>query len=85
MHISWTQKSWCNVKVNGQMEKRCWRWEGTRSDGRTFRIIHIPHLPKPYICTSFNGTQVGTGKSLAEVQAAAVKVPAVSIPAKVAA
>jgi len=79
MSINWQQKAWCNVKVNGKPERRCWRWEGTRRDGRTFRIVHIPHLRLPYVCTSFNGMNVGSGRNLAEAQKAAEMVPCVKI------
>ena len=77
MSIQWTQKSWCNVKVNGKNERRCWRWEGVRSDGRSFRITFIPHVG--YICTSFNGTKLGVGKSLATAQKYAADAPGVKL------
>lgn len=68
MTISWRQKAWHNVKGSRTGERTCWRWEGTRSDGRTFIVIHIP--AQGYIASSFNGTRLGTpGKTLAQAQA----------------
>ena len=91
MTISWTQKAWYDVKVNSnrgnrnsvQPEKRCWLWEGTRKDGRSFRITHIPHLPKGYVCQSFNGLRLGAGLTLSEAQMVAENAPPVCVPVKV--
>lgn len=79
MSIKWTQKSWGNFKINGKMERRPWRWEGNRSDGRSFTLIFIPHLKQPYICSSFNGTKLGSGRTLAEAQKFAELAPAINI------
>lgn len=80
MSINWTQKSWGNFKVNGKMERRPWRWEGNRSDGRTFRILFLPHLKDaPYVCSSFNGTKIGAGRTLAQAQMLAEAAPTVKV------
>lgn len=64
MTILWRQVAWHSVK--GQNEKRPWRWSGTRPDGRSFKILHIPH--EGFVASSFNGTRLGVGKSLSEAQ-----------------
>lgn len=77
MTIDWKQKAWCDVRKNGRKtgEKKCWKWEGTRKDRRSFRIVYIPH--RGYVATSFNGAEVGVGKSLSEAQMHCEKAPGV--------
>lgn len=68
MSIRWVQKSWyiANKRTG---EKKCWAWEGTRSDGRTFKMVYIPHqAPKPYVCMSFNGQRLGQGATQADAE-----------------
>ena len=78
MTIKWTQKAWSDVKKNGRKsgEKRCWKWEGKRPDGRSFHIIYI--ASQGFVASSFNGTRIGAGKSLSEAQRLCEQAPQVS-------
>jgi hypothetical protein len=73
MHIRWQQKAW------HRNTRAAYKWEGTRSDGRSFRILWVQRLG--YLVESYNGTRLGTGKSLAEAQAIAEKCPGVKVAA----
>lgn len=87
MTIQWKQTGWY-PRNHKTAPSKAYRWEGLRSDGRTFAVLYIEHLArstgKPYLATSFNGTQVGAGKSLAEAQAACMAVAQVRLPVRVA-
>jgi len=74
MTIQWRQTAWYPVKH--KMGGKAWRWSGNRKDGRTFIITHIHGS---YVATSYNGTRIGLGKSLAEAQALCEKVPGVTL------
>jgi len=71
MHIRWQQKAWHRVT------KSAYKWEGVRSDGRSFRILLVQRLG--YMVETFNGQRLGTAKSLADAQALAEKVPGVKL------
>lgn len=79
MHITWTQKAW-HKKDKRSEEKVCWRWEGKRADGRSFVVLHIPHIG--YIASTFNGTKLGEGKSLAQAQALCTAAIIAKVPAQ---
>ncbi len=75
MTIKWKQTAWNTPK--GSKEKRAYKWEGKRPDGRSFRITLIQRLNE-YHVYSFNGTKLGMGKSLSEAQNICERAPAAS-------
>lgn len=83
--IQWKQTDWFTPKGSRgrAVEKKPWRWQGNRPDGRSFKITYISRLERPYRATSFNGLSVGDGKTLAEAQAVCENVPKATVPVKV--
>ena len=77
MTIQWKQTAWHNKRGSKTGEKVCWRWEGTRPDGRSFVVLHIPHIG--FIASSFNGTRLGVGCSLAKAQMLCEQAPCVKV------
>lgn len=77
MTIQWKQVAWNTPKQqqkgqqrgqNGKKpEKKAYKWEGKRKDGRSFKITLIQRLGT-YLAYTFNGTKIGEGKSLSEAQ-----------------
>ncbi len=77
MTIKWNQKAWYDERKNGRIVgKKCYKWEGQRSDGRSFRILFIKR--EGFIAMTFNGTRIGVGKSQSEAEMLCVNAPGAS-------
>lgn len=85
MSIQWKQVAWNTPKAqkgqrgnnNKPAEKKAYKWEGKRKDGRSFKITLIQRLGR-YYAYSFNGTKLGEGGSLSEAQNICEDAPAAS-------
>ena len=69
--MKWNQAAWYTRKDGS---KTCWRWVGTRKDGRGFKIVFVKG---EYVCLTFNGAKLGAKSTLAAAQKLAESAPEV--------